>query len=139
MIKVEFTIANDELLNAGFQFDLPLKEIAEEVKKNVVKDLTTPKSYDGSGLKPLKPNYAALKRKKLGHDRIFDAFRKGKEKLINSITVKKISNREYWVIPGTVKNEMIMDKLTKDGRKGFGITDSSLDKIVQYIIDKFKL
>ena len=138
MLTFDFKLEGDELTK-GVTLDLPLREIANEVKKAVETDLKTPKSFDNSGLKPLSPKYAAYKRKKLGHSRIFDAFRKGKNKLINSVIVKKISNSEYWVTMSNEKQNMIMAKLQSQGRKGFGITETTINRILEFVKNKIKI
>lgn len=135
MFKVSFILESNELLNKGFSLELPIKEISDEVKKSVETDLKKPASFDNSSLKPL--SRAWIKRK--GHSRIFDGLRKGKQKLFNSVISKRISKNEYWVTFSNDKNEMIMDKLSKDGRRGFGVTDATLDRIVQYVINKEKI
>ena len=143
MIKIEFELGND-FFNKDLKVDIPLKKFADKIKKSVESDLKSSRSFDGSGLAPLSDKYKARKRKVLGHERIFDGFRKGKDKLMNSVIVNKISVDEY-DITITDKNREIMYWLQtgaspmKGKRKGFGINDKKVNEIYSSLEKEIKL
>jgi len=138
-VKFEFEL-NGDLFKKEMYVDIPLKQMAREIKKDNEKNLRTPKSFDGSGLAPLKEGY--YKKKKAGKP-IFDGFRKGSAKLMNSVIDKKISNEEYHVTIND-KNKMIMYYLQTGagnmagGRKGFGITEGTVNRIFKQYPSKVK-
>lgn len=143
MITIDFKL-DEDFFNKTVKVEIPLRKFALEVKKSIESDLKGSRSFDGSGLAPLNKKYAERKRKKLGHSRIFDGFRKGKAKLINSVIVNKISNDEY-DITITDANKDIMYWLQTGAppmngkRKGFGINDNKVNAIFSKLDKEIKL
>lgn len=140
MIKVNFK---------GFEkfevkVNLPVPEIAEEVRKEIEDGLKSSRSYDGSNLAPLSIDYARMKKRKLGHANIFDGFRKGSKKLINSIKRKKVSDNVQEIYIGNNNNDIMVWLQTGAGnmkgkRKGFGITENNFRKIAEKFLRKTKI
>jgi hypothetical protein len=134
---IEFKVdSNIEYLN----FDYDLKTVAQAVKKDIEENLTTVRSYDGSTIAPLKPSYAKLKQDKLGSVSIFDGFRKGSAKLINSIRMKKISNYEYEIFVSDANNNSNIMKYLQEGKKplagarrAFGIGKAGVQRVARLI------
>ncbi len=140
-MKFEFELDGD-LFKKELYVDIPLKQMAREIKKDNEDNLKAPRSYDGSGLTPLKEGYYKKKKQKAGKQ-IFDGFRKGKDKLMNSIIDKKINDNEYHVTVND-KNKMIMYYLQTGAgnmagqRKGFGINQTGIDRIFKKYPSKIK-
>ncbi len=116
------------------EFQLNLQEVAEAVKADIEDNLMFVRSWDGSPITPLSEDYAERKRKTLGHDRIFDAFRTGNSKLINSVRVKKITDFYYEVDMRNQLNRDIMYRLNegirmRGPRKAFGIGPMGMARI----------
>ena len=134
---IEFKVdSNIEYLN----FDYDLKTVAQAVKKDIEENLTTVRSYDGSAIAPLKPSYAKLKQDKLGSVSIFDGFRKGSKKLINSIRTKKISDYEYEIFVTDANNNSNIMKYLQEGKKplagarrAFGIGKAGAQRVARLI------
>lgn len=140
-MKFEFEL-NGDLFRKEMYVDIPLKQMAREIKKDNENNLKTPKSFDGSGLTPLKDGYYKKKKQKAGK-LIFDGFRKGSAKLMNSVIDRKISNEEYHVTIND-KNKMIMYYLQTGAgnmagvRKGFGINSETVNRIFKKYPSKIK-
>lgn len=116
------------------EFQLNLQEVAEAVKADIEDNLMLVRSWDGSPITPLSEDYAARKRKVLKHDRIFDAFRTGNSKLINSVRVKKITDFYYEVDMRNQLNRDIMYRLNegirmRGPRKAFGMGAAGMARI----------
>ncbi len=116
------------------EFQLNLQEVAEAVKADIEDNLMLVRSWDGSPITPLSEDYAARKRKVLKHDRIFDAFRTGNSKLINSVRVKKITDFYYEVDMRNQLNRDIMYRLnegirTRGPRRAFGFGPAGMSRI----------
>lgn len=123
--------------NAGgfdLETDLDMGLIAEALRVDIEENLKVVRSFDGSDVTPLKESYAKMKKKKLGHDRIFDGFRKGNDKLMNSIKKKKLNKYEYEVFVGN-NNSDIMGYLQEGKkplagpRRAFGIDNEGLKRM----------
>jgi len=140
---IEFKVdSNIEYLN----FDYDLKTVAQAVKKDIEENLTTVRSYDGSAIAPLKPSYAKMKLAKLGSEAIFDGFRKGSKKLINSIRTKKISDYEYEVFVTDANNNSNIMKYLQEGKKplagarrAFGIGKAGAQRVARVIEEALKI
>lgn len=139
MITIKFKADNFNL-----KFDLPIENIAELVRKDIEQNLKTPRSFDDSTLTPLTEDYAKLKLRKLGHKRIFDGFRKGKDKLMNSIMKEKV-NETHWIVFVGNDNNDIMSYLQKGvrpmagARRGFGVSKKSVSRMNKILKDKTKI
>lgn len=136
MITFDFDTKDIQYLKA----DYDLKTVAEAVKKDIEENLTTVRSFDGSAIAPLKPSYAKLKQDKLGSVSIFDGFRKGSAKLINSIRMKKISNYEYEIFVSDANNNSNIMKYLQEGKKplagarrAFGIGKAGVQRVARLI------
>lgn len=98
-----------------------MKVTAEEQEEN----LRTPRSFDGSTLKPLSAKYRLWKSRVLGYTDIF----KGKElKLINSIRQRLINDLHGQVYIDK-QRDTVMGYLERGGRKGFGLGIRLQDKL----------
>ena len=125
-------IDNRDVFDIEFQLDL--QEVAEAVKADIEDNLMLVRSWDGSPITPLSEDYAARKRRHLKHDRIFDAFRTGNSKLINSVRVKKITDFYYEVDMRNQLNRDIMYRLnegirTRGPRRAFGMGEEGMARI----------
>ena len=136
MITFDFDTKNIEYLKA----DYDLKIVAEAVQKDIEGNLKKVRSYDGSTIAPLKESYAKTKMAKLGHEKIFDGFRKGSKKLMNSIKIKKITNNHYQIyISNKYDNENIMKYLQEGkkplngARRAFGIGKAGVKRIAELL------
>jgi len=136
MITFDFDTKDIQYLKA----DYDLKTVAKAVKKDIEENLTTVRSYDGSTIEPLKKTYAKMKLAKLGHTTIFDGFRSGSKKLMNSIKMKKITDTHYQIyISNKYNNENIMKYLQEGkkplagARRAFGIGKSGVQRIARLL------
>lgn len=130
MIGVEV----DGLTALDIEFQLHLQEVAEAIKQDIEDNLMKVRSWDGSQITPLAEDYARKKRKQLKHDRIFDAYRRGQAKLINSVIVRKITDTYYEVDMRTAKNAEIMYYLNegigmRGPRQAFGFGELGFKRI----------
>ena len=55
-MQVEFKL-NGDIFNKTMDVDIPLHKISKAVKESIESNLKAPKSFDGSGLAPLKDEY----------------------------------------------------------------------------------
>lgn len=118
----------------NIEFQLDLQEVAEAVKADIEDNLMLVRSWDGSDITPLSEAYSERKRKTLKHDRIFDAFRRGNSKLINSVRVKKITDFYYEVDMRNQLNRDIMYRLNegirmRGPRRAFGFGKAGMARI----------
>ena len=131
MISIEFNDI-DNLFRKEIKLEIPVKKIVEAVKKDVENNLTTVQAYDDSGIAPLKPGYYKQKKEKAGK-KIFDGFRKGSDKLINSVKSKMVNRNEGDIFIGNSNNDIMYylqeGKSPLAGtRKAFGVSDRVLIK-----------
>lgn len=118
--------------------------VAEAIRTDIETNLVTQRSYDGSTLAPLKQNYKAKKLKALGHARIFDGFRQGEAKLLNSIKMREI-NKDYYEVYVGNNNSDIMTYLQEGRRpmngprRGFGISEQSIKRIGRQLNEAVKI
>lgn len=127
----------------NIEFDVDLLSVAEAIQQDIEDNLMRGRSYDGSAVAALKPKYAERKRKQLGHAKVFDGYRTGSNKLINSVAVRRINDFHYEVyIRG--ENSQIMGYLQEGrrplagprrafglGQSGFRRIKKSLDGIIE--------
>ena len=140
-MQVEFKL-NGDIFNKTMDVDIPLHKISKAVKESIESNLKAPKSFDGSGLAPLKDGYYKKKKQKAGKA-IFDGFRTGKSKLMNSVISKKISKDEYNVtIDGKNRDIMLYLQIgagrMAGKRKGFGVNESTMTGIFKNFNTKIK-
>ena len=136
MITFDFDTKDIQYLKA----DYDLKTVAKAVKEDIEENLIEVRSYDGSQIAPLKKSYADMKYKKLRQAKIFDGFRKGSKKLINSIKMKKINDDHYQIYVSKANdNENIM-KYLQEGksplngpRRAFGIGKAGVQRIAVFL------
>lgn len=136
MITFDFDTKDIQYLKV----DYDLKTVAKAVREDIEENLIEVRSYDGSQIAPLKKSYAKMKSEKLGHTRIFDGFRKGSKKLINSIKMKKINDNHYQIYVSKANdNENIM-KYLQEGKKplngprrAFGIGKAGVQRIAVFL------
>ena len=136
MITFDFDTKDIQYLKA----DYDLKTVAKAVKEDIEENLIEVRSYDGSQIAPLKKSYADMKYKKLRQAKIFDGFRKGSKKLINSIKMKKINDNHYQIYVSKANdNENIM-KYLQDGKKplngarrAFGMGKAGVQRIAVFL------
>lgn len=124
-------------------FQVNLQEVAEAIKHDIEDNLMMVRSYDGSQITPLTDDYRKRKLRILKHDKIFDAFRRGQHKLINSVVVRKVTDWHYEVDMRTQENRDIMYRLNEGigmagprrafglGQSGFRRIKKSLDGIIE--------
>lgn len=131
---------NVEVDGKGFniEIDVDVKVIAEALRQDIEDNLKFVRSYDGSEITPLKDSYAGYKQKKLGHSRIFDGFRKGNDKLFNSIKKKKQNKYEYIIFVGNNNNDIMtylqQGKSPLAGpRRAFGVDMEGVKRIGEAI------
>jgi len=136
MITFDFDTKDIQYLKA----DYDLKTVAKAVREDIEENLIEVRSYDGSQIAPLKKSYADMKYKKLRQTRIFDGFRKGSKKLINSIKMKKINDNHYQIYVSKANdNENIM-KYLQEGksplngpRRAFGMGKAGVQRIAVFL------
>jgi nicotinic acid phosphoribosyltransferase len=136
MITFDFDTKDIQYLKA----DYDLKTVAKAVREDIEENLIEVRSYDGSQIAPLKKSYADMKYKKLRQARIFDGFRKGSKKLINSIKMKKINDNHYQIYVSKANdNENIM-KYLQEGksplngpRRAFGMGKAGVQRIAVFL------
>jgi hypothetical protein len=135
---ITFDFDSKDIYNIHAEVELEI--VAKAVKKDIEQNLQKARSYDGSKIAPLKKSYAKTKYNKLRHTRIFDGFRKGKDKLINSVMMKKITDNHYQIfISDRNGNDEIM-KYLQEGksplageRRAFGIGKEGVQRIAALI------
>jgi len=120
--------------------DIDLRAVASAARQDIEDNLKEVRSYDGSTIAPLKKSYAEMKRAKLGDRKIFDGFRSGSKKLMNSIKMKKITDTHYQIyISNKYNNENIMKYLQEGkkplagARRAFGIGKSGVQRIARLL------
>lgn len=136
MITFDFDTKDIQYLKA----DYDLKTVAKAVREDIEENLIEVRSYDGSQIAPLKKSYADMKYKKLRQAKIFDGFRKGSKKLINSIKMKKINDNHYQIYVSKANdNENIM-KYLQEGKKplngprrAFGMGKAGVQRIAVFL------
>lgn len=149
MIKIDFQDVN-ELKNIKIDFDVSVEKLAEIIRSDIEKNLKTPKSYNETGLAPLKKNAYYKRKVKAGRTKIFDGLSNSK-KLMNSVKAKKIDvNTSEVFIENSRKeksdatNAEVMYYLQEGNkplagkREAFGITKKSLD-LVEKELSKVKI
>ncbi len=136
MITFDFDTKDIQYLKA----DYDLKTVAKAVREDIEENLIEVRSYDGSQIAPLKKSYADMKYKKLRQARIFDGFRKGSKKLINSIKMKKINDNHYQIYVSKANdNENIMKYLQEGkkplngARRAFGMGKAGVQRIAVFL------
>ena len=136
MITFDFDTKDIQYLKA----DYDLKTVAKAVKEDIEENLIEVRSYDGSQIAPLKKSYADMKYKKLRQAKIFDGFRKGSKKLINSIKMKKINDNHYQIYVSKANdNENIMKYLQEGkkplngARRAFGMGKAGVQRIAVFL------
>ena len=88
------------------------------IKKDNEENLNTPRSFDGSALKPLSTKYLEWKKKHCSSTDIF----KGKElKLIKSVKVRSEGFNKIVIYIDSVR-DTIMTYLEESGRWGWGLS-----------------
>lgn len=143
MISFEFKDI-DKFFTGNVKFDIPLKDIAEDIRQDVENNLKQSRSFDKSTLAPLKDNaYLKLKRR-IGRPEIFNGLRNGSSKLMNSIKVKKINNNHYQVYIGNNNNDIMY--YLQEGkhplagiRRAFGVTQKRFSDIADKHNNKTKI
>ena len=136
MITFDFDTKDIQYLKA----DYDLKTVAKAVKKDIEGNLKKVRSYDGSDIAPLKDTYAKRKLAKLGHEKIFDGFRKGSAKLMNSIKMERITNDHYRIYVSEDNNNEKIMKALQEGKKplrgaraAFGIGKAGVTRIAELL------
>jgi hypothetical protein len=126
--------------------DIDLRAVASAARQDIEDNLKEVRSYDGSTITPLKKSYAEMKRTKLGDRKIFDGFRSGSKKLMNSIKMKKITDNHYQIyISNKYNNENIMKYLQEGkkplagARRAFGIGASGVKRIARLLEEAIRI
>lgn len=118
--------------------------VADAIKSDIESNLLLQRSYDGSQIAELTDKYRKLKLKKLGHARIFDGFREGDAKLINSIMMQKMNDDYYEVYVGNNNSDIMTylqegERPMNGPRRGFGISEQSIKRIGRQLNEAVKI